>query len=410
MPTILPNFTLRPGNPDFLDLPWEYPLQDWKGRTPRLEEVTRGLSRHTVLFVNYDGRLFALKELPKDLAKREYESLREIEDRELPAVTSVGYAQFGPPQSHSILFTRYLDRSIPYRSIFIQANLNRYRQHLLDAIASLLVQLHLAGVFWGDCSLSNTLFRRDAGALQAYLVDAETAEIHSPHLSPVLRMTDLQIMGEEVDGDLNDLVKSGYITANFPVPDTSEYIRQRYNSLWEEITRELIISPDERYRIHERVQALNALGFSVGSMEIQPAQEGDKLRLRALVTDRNFHRNLLFSLTGIEAEEMQARQIMNEIVELKATFSRDRNRSIPLSVTAYHWMEYTYKPVLARLEPLHEHNETVGGGLSPAELYCQVLEHKWYLSERAQHDVGHQAAVDDYLQTFKGSSSSGNSA
>jgi hypothetical protein len=45
---------LRPGHPDFLDLPWERPLEEWVGHS-RLVEVPRGLSRHPVLFVNYDG-------------------------------------------------------------------------------------------------------------------------------------------------------------------------------------------------------------------------------------------------------------------------------------------------------------------------------------------------------------------
>jgi len=49
---------------------------------------------------------------------------------------------------------------------------------------------------------------------------------------------------------------------------------------------------------------------------------------------------------------------------------------------------------LTRLQPLIERAG------DPAELYCQVLEHKWYLSEAAHHDVGHQAAVEDYLQTI----------
>ena len=42
-----------------------------------------------------------------------------------------------------------------------------------NAFAGLLVELHLAGLYWGDCSLSNILWRRDAGAMMAYLVDAE---------------------------------------------------------------------------------------------------------------------------------------------------------------------------------------------------------------------------------------------
>jgi hypothetical protein len=32
-----------------------------------------------------------------------------------------------------------------------------------------------------------------------------------------------------------------------------------------------------------------------------------------------------------------------------------------------------------------------------AELYCQVLEHKWFMSERAGRDVGIVPALDDYL-------------
>jgi hypothetical protein len=35
-----------------------------------------------------------------------------------------------------------------------------------------------------------------------------------------------------------------------------------------------------------------------------------------------------------------------------------------------------------------------------AELYCQVLEHKWYLSEKARRDVGHDVAVEDYVRSF----------
>jgi hypothetical protein len=298
------------------------------------------------------------------------------------------------------LITRFLDQSLPYRSLFLHTDMSRYRTHLLDAVAGLLVQLHLAGVFWGDCSLSNTLFRRDAGLLQAYLVDAETAEIHPPRLSPTLRYHDLQIMEEEVNGDLEDMVHSGLLTRSESLIDIGASIRHRYNRLWEEITRDLIISDDERYRLQERVRALNDLGFSVGEIFIQPTQAGDKLRLRVIVTDRNFHRNQLFSLTGLTTEEMQARQMVNEIIEFQAMLSRDNQRSTPLSVAAYHWMEHYYKPVIQQLEPLLAATGKSEQS-SPAELYCQVLEHKWYLSEQARRDVGHQAAVTDFLLRFR---------
>ena len=54
----------RTGHPDFLDLPWEAPLEEWQHA--RLVEVVRGIHRHVVRFVEYEGpigpRLYALKE------------------------------------------------------------------------------------------------------------------------------------------------------------------------------------------------------------------------------------------------------------------------------------------------------------------------------------------------------------
>jgi len=390
----------RNHNLDFQDLPWDQPLIDWPHLCSRLEQVTRGPSRHPVVFVNYSGILYAIKELPPGLAQHEYEILLQMEELRLPCVTPIGYSERSMPRGvSSFLFTRYLEASIPYRSLFMRRDLGRYHQPLLDAMAGLLVQLHLSGIFWGDCSLSNTLFRRDAGALQAYLVDAETAELHPARLAPVLRHHDLEIMLENVDGDLVDLNALGHLPKNFPVCETGASILERYRRLWEEITLDQVINPDERYRIQERIRALNALGFSVGDVEIQNSDQGGRLRMRFFITDRNFYRDQLLSLTGITAGEMQARQMMNEINELKAYLSQMNNRSIPLSESAHHWLETFYQPIIQQLQPLIVHQKAKAN-IDPAELYCQVLEHKWFLSERAHQDIGHQAAAEDYLHQF----------
>lgn len=74
--------------PDFLDLPWERPLTKWD--SPRLVEVTRGIGRHVVRFVEYEGRVYALKELPERLAEREFRLLRQLEERSIPVVELVG--------------------------------------------------------------------------------------------------------------------------------------------------------------------------------------------------------------------------------------------------------------------------------------------------------------------------------
>jgi hypothetical protein len=177
-------------------------------------------------------------------------------------------------------------------------------------------------------------------------------------------------------------------------------ISLRYQRLWEEVTREEIIHPDERYRVQERLRALNALGFSVSEVRIETSENTEKIRMRFMVTDRSFHRDQLLGLTGMVAEEMQARQMMNEIQELKATLSLQNDRSTPLGVAAHHWMEYIYTPTLKTLQPLIEQSKSKDHDLSSAELYCQLLEHKWYLSEQAQRDVGHQASAEDYLKKF----------
>jgi hypothetical protein len=347
------------------------------------------------VFVNYSGRLYAFKELPDDIGEREYDLVSNIEELHIPCVSPVGHAHTRTDLGKfSVLITRYLDHSLPIRDLFASPSLVSYRVHLLDAIAGLLVQLHLAGVYWGDCSLSNTLFRRDAGALRAYMVDAETAEIYLDGIPPAIRHHDLTIMEENINGDLAELDIGEQLVEGILTEDTGAHIRVRYQQLWEEITREDIIAPNEHFRIQERIRALNKLGFSVGDVELWSGDDGSQLRLRVFVTDRSFHRDQLQNLTGLDVEEMQARKMMNEIQELRATMTQNNNRSTPLSVAAYHWLKNVYEPVLEQLNPLI--NEHTDG----AELYCQVLEHKWYLSENAHRDVGHQSAAEDYLKNF----------
>lgn len=392
------NLYLRTPIPDFQDLPWGYSLNDWVGRSSRLEDAPHGVSRHPVVFVNYSGTLYAIKELPLSAAEQEYEALVEAEGRNLPVVEAIGHGQNQTAGGTSgVIITRFLEGALPYRLLFLRQGFESYRRHLLDAIASLLVQLHLGGLFWGDCSLSNTLFRRDAGALRAYLVDAETAEVTTGRASPSIRFHELQIMEENIIRELAELRVNGQlpmIEPGVPTIDIGAYIRLRYQSLWEEVTREDVIAPEEEYRIHERIRALNMLGFSVGNVELTPLEGGKQLRLRVEVTDRNFHREQLFNLTGLDAEEQQAQKMMNEIHELRAMLSSEQVHNMPLSVAANQWLENKYTPMVERLQPL------VSRQMTPPELYCQLLEHKWYLSEREKRDVGHMAAVDDYLSKF----------
>jgi hypothetical protein len=385
---------LRPGHPDFLDLPWDQPLARWREHCDRIVDVPRGLSRHEVLFVEYAQGLYAVKELPVDTGEREYDALRWLESRDLPAVVPAGHARVLTSEGEaSVLITRYLEASLPFRTLFQKPGLERYRERLLDAVASLLVRLHLNGFMWGDVSLSNTLFKRDAGAIQAYLVDAETAVTHE-HLSDGQRAHDLEVMEENLAGELADLYAELSLPRGTDLYSTGTEVRHRYERLWGEISREEILSPDEHWRIHDRIRALNALGFSVSEVELVATGDGSTLRMRTVVTDRDYHRHQLHSLTGLVADDHQAAQLLNDLHELRATLSRSRRRDVPLAVAAYQWLTERYEPTIRRLAPL------AGERGDPAELFCQVLEHKWFLSEQAGRDVGLVYSLEDFCRRF----------
>lgn len=391
----MPDYTLtvRAGNPNFEDLPWKLPFSQWIGECQRLVEINRGISRHPILFANYDGLIYALKELPPDIAEQEYQALLLIEKLRLPAVTPVGHVKLSSDLgSRSVLITQFLEYSIPYHLLFSNVSLNTYRKHLLDAVAGLLVQIHLAGIYWGDCSLSNTLFRRDAGSLQAYLVDAETMDFFPDYLPPTYRHQDLDIMEHNIIHELTGLDSDSTINPINASGDIGGYIRLRYQQLWEEINREEYIQIGEDYIIQERIQAINDLGYSVGEVNLLPAENGKQLRIKIVVADRNYHRDQLMNLTGIEAEEMQARKMINELLEIKARLVAESTQQIPISVAANEWLEKLYKPTIQALTPFIKQDMVL------PELYCQVLEHKWYLSEIAKHDVGHEFATEDYIK------------
>ena len=179
----IPELRLRTPTAGLLALPWDRPLTGWTVPDVPLRDIAVGPSRHLVKFVDCDGALWAVKEMPPCIARKEYDVLGKLEELGLPAVRRAGLVH-QPDFDASLLLTRYLEGSWQYRRLFrrLPPDQPKHRARLFDAMASLLVELHRHGVFWGDCSLANTLFSRDGQVLQAWLVDAETSEVH-PQLS-----------------------------------------------------------------------------------------------------------------------------------------------------------------------------------------------------------------------------------
>jgi hypothetical protein len=373
-----------------LRLPWDRPLVEWDPAL-LLEVPQRGISRHEVRFVASGGHVFALKEISERLARHEYALLTEFEEEGLPTVSVLGICIDRPDDQEAILVTRYLEYSMSYRWLFSSPRAAHSAEQLLDTMVELLVRLHLAGIFWGDCSLSNTLFRPDAGALAAYLVDAETAERY-PMLSPGQRAYDVDLARERVGAELLDLQFGDLLPPEIDPIAVSEGLPARYAALWDEVTHEQVFSADEQqWRIAERLQRLNDLGFDVGEVELITSPEGAKLRVDTRVAEPGQHRRELLRLTGLEVQERQARRLLNDILAFRANLEQKSGRPVPESIAAHRWLAEAYQPVVEAIP------RELAGRLAPAEVFHEVLEHRWFLSEKAQRDVGTAQAARSYF-------------
>jgi len=378
-------------DPALLRLPWDEPLVAWDDEF--VVPLPRGLSRHVVRIVRLGDHTYAVKETNEDIAFREYRTLRDLQRIGLPAVRAqgvvTGRVDADDEELPACLLTEHLRFSLPYRSLFSHGLQADNLPSLIDALVVLLVRLHLADFYWGDVSLSNVLFRRDAGGFAAYLVDAETGEFR-PHLSPQLREYDVTVGCENVFAELLDLQAGGAIGEDFDVWQVAEQISDRYHALWEELTAEEEFDADEMWRIEQRIERLNDLGFDVDELDIVTDFDGDRIRIEPKVVELGHHQRELQALTGMYAEDAQARRLLNDLASYIAHCGLGREDR---ALAANRWLTNIYEPIMDMVP------EDQRGKLEGPELFHEILVHRWYLSERAGHEVGIFDTARDYIDT-----------
>jgi hypothetical protein len=383
-----PHLQIRPGNPDFLDLSWELPVSEW--RHERLVEMPAGIHRHPVVFVAYDEGVFVIKELPRRLAHGEYHLLRALEDRTSRSAEPVGLVErvwLDPHEEQSAaVITRYVDHSFPYRHLVSGPGFGSRRVQLLDAVAGLLVELHLAGCFWGDCSLSNVLYRYDAETIEAVMIDGETSRLREK-LSDGQRAEDLEIMKMNLAGEMADIAAMTGVEIDYADLSLGDDIEARYQSLWAELNQELVIAREESYQIRERVARLNDLGFSVDDVYLDPTDNGNLVRLNVSVAGRTFHSERLRQLTGVDASENQARVILTDL----NYFLAKHGSMTPSgkSVGTFKWLTTSFEPIVSRISELRDGD--------PIQGYCDFLNHRFRLARRRSQDVANEEALEDWI-------------
>ncbi len=379
-------------DPALLDLPWDVPLEEWPAKV--LAALPRGISRHIVRFVKLSGRVIAVKEIGETVAYREYELLRQLGRIGVPSVVPVGVItgrvdREGEPLE-ACLVTEHLQFSLPYRALFSQSLQADTATRLIDALAVLLVRLHLVGFYWGDVSLSNTLFRRDAETFAAYLVDAETGDLHQ-HLSPGQRSYDLEIARVNIIGELMDLQAGEFLEESADAIAIGEMLVERYCDLWTALTDVEMFDAHDRWRVAARIDRLNDLGFDVGELDITTDVDGTSLRIQPKVVDAGHHSRRLMRLTGLDVQENQARRLLNDL----DTYAADQDRQgEDEEFVAHDWLTTVFEPAV-RAVP-----REFRGKLEPAQVFHELLDHRWYLSEQQRRDVPMTEAVASYVSTI----------
>jgi hypothetical protein len=378
-------------DPAIVTLPWSVPLEEWGEEY--VVPLPRGLSRHVVRIVRLHDRVYAIKETVEDIAFREYRLLRDLQRIGLPAVVPqgvvTGRVDANGEELPSALLTEHLRFSLPYRSLFSHGLSHDNLPSLVDAMVVLLVRLHLADFFWGDVSLSNVLFRRSAGGFAAYLVDAETGELR-PSLSRSMREYDVTIATENVFAELLDLQASESLGYEVEAHDIIELLESRYHALWDELTAQEEFSAAEMWRIEQRIERLNDLGFDVDELDIVTDFDGDRVVIQPKVVEAGHHQRELQGLTGLNVEDAQARRLLNDIASYTAALNLGREDRY---LVANRWLDEIYEPIAAMIPA------EARGKLETAEIFHEVLAHRWYLAEQAGHDIDTFAAAADYIAT-----------
>jgi hypothetical protein len=331
-----------------------------------------------------------VKETVSEFANREYVILRQLSQLGAPCVEQVavveGRTDAQGEELPCAIVTRFLPYSLPYRVLLSGAVTANEITTMATALAFLLVRLHLLGFWWGDCSLSNTLFRRDAEGFAAYLVDAETGEFQKS-LSDGQREHDLEIVHFNVAAELEDLALSGVLYPGMDPVRAAEAVIRRYRRLWAALKEPQLLDPKDRHAVESAMRQLHDLGFAVEEVSVTIDGSTQMLSFQPKLVAAGYHTQRLRELMGLETEELQAKRLLASFDRFRA---RENTDGLPAQVMAQRWLKEVFEKVISRVP------DDMRGRVERAQMFHEILENRWYLSEKAGHDVGLEVATDNY--------------
>jgi hypothetical protein len=141
--------------------------------------------------------------------------------------------------------------------------------------------------------------------------------------------------------------------------------------------------------VSARIRRLNELGFDVEEYAIKTTPDGSTIQLQPKVVDAGHHQRRLLRLTGLDAQENQARRLLNDMDSFRADNFPDQDEEI----AAHAWVSQVFEPIVRAIP------RELSGKLEPAEVVHQVLEHRWYMSEKLDRHVPLAETLQSYIDT-----------
>ena len=375
-------------------LPWQFRLEEWidHGVTPL--SIRRGESRHPVIFVELDGKRYAIKETTPRMAEREIANLHEIERRGIPALSPVGsvfvhgspilleeHGPNGVPEyisgDRGYTVTQLAPRVIPQVLLNSIPFTRKTKHTLLSAIALLMIELHEHGIYWGDPSLANVLMRIDGRRVLAIMADAETAELFPTPVSDEMREQDLEIFRESLLWQAEDLRQARGLPEEDELIDDKDfrYLKQKYRLLRREHTH-FASSPGftTRYQVQYMLELLNQKGFALLNIG------GHALQQFATVLPGWYIRRI-HDLLGITVPRTHARHFYNTLLSHQAMLSKNEQREVSLEEAAQDWYTRYHLPAILLLR------RNLTSDQDPMKAYFEIMALKWKMSLEAGYEI-----------------------
>jgi Domain of unknown function (DUF4032) len=361
---------------DLMGLPWHVPIAEWHLHGVRILEIKRGVSRHVVIFVKTPRFSYCIKEIGLEVSKKEVSNYEMLLLNGIHTLVPVGTVsreeaviESGAPigtqyertvTAHTV--TLLVEKVLPDSELF-QRNFSFVsRKAIWDAIAELFVELHTNGILWGDASLANTLVKFEKidvpfvgkkTFLKAYLADAETVEVF-PTLSAAQRESEIRYFFDSMDSLNEDLRISGLQRDALTTENDKQYFRSRYD---------LLFTAEEKKKLFFRQTTFN-----------------------------------IDAVLGLVSNPAYVDMFLEHIEEHKWYLCERTGTQVTLAEATQNWFTAIYAPLckLFRTEGVLE----CFPGKTAAELYIEIMTHKYFLSTQAGTDVGMVQAMNDYADTF----------